>query len=944
MVIILLQRLIVIDLASVLVFSLFTLVVAASIVLSQFRYLYASSSLYSWGVLAFLCYMSVKYDGTHDAAILAIPGVIVAASLILKRQHFVFFALAAIVSVAGIGVAEMTGAIQSIYSHHTNVDDLVDLLVILGVTAVAIRMLSDSLNRSFARAVASEREARRQSEQVRASELRYRTLFESANYAIFLMVDGRFIECNSMAMRMFGCEVASDIIDHYPWEFSPMRQPDGAESGTKAKAVIDAALAGIPQRFYWKHSRKDGSEFDAEVSLKAFDLGSEKVIQAMVADITERMKAEEALRRSEETFYKIFHASPVPMSISKLETGEYVDANESFLHHMEFEREELIGRTAVDLKTWGEPEKRKDFATTLLRERSIHNFEGQYRTKSGKIGYSILSAEVLNLNGEPHALGVSVDITDRKRAEEALHLQISALESTANSIVITDREGTIQWANPAFSKMTGYDTIEALGQNPRVLKSGTHTNEFYSSLWKTILGGEVWHGEIVNRRKDGTVYDEEMTITPVRSADGKIRNFVAVKQEITERKKAEEVLKRYELISEYARDAILLVEAKSGRILEANKAAERMYGYTREELLLLNLRDLRIAETVHTLAAEMKEADEKGIFLETTHCHKDGTTFPVEVSARGALIGGSRLLISIIRDVTDRKRVQDALKESDQLHRALVSASPDAITVSDRDGFVSFVSERALTLFGESQFDEFYGRRLIDRVVPEDRASAMDDVQRVITEGIHRASEYVMVRKDGKRFIAEIHREPHRDSSGHIIGYVAFVRDITERKRAEKELEEKERRYRALFDLSPGGIVLTDIGGNILEANQAATSMNGYSTDELVGKNVRMLVRPQDLQEVERNIEQLRRGTALQHEVVNVKKDGSLCDIELRESVISLPDGKQGILSITSDISERKKSEKLLRESEARFTPMISAAISSSRTATMPFCFWMLMA
>jgi diguanylate cyclase (GGDEF)-like protein/PAS domain S-box-containing protein len=141
------------------------------------------------------------------------------------------------------------------------------------------------------------------------------------------------------------------------------------------------------------------------------------------------------------------------------------------------------------------------------------------------------------------ATRLNLTLDSMRRSAEALRLQATALESTANAIVITDRQGSIQWVNPAFTVLTGYTAEEALGQEPSFLKSGAHDAHFYQTLWNTILSGAVWRGEITNRRKDGTPYVEEMTITPVRSDKGEITQFIAIKVDITDRKTAEEQVK-----------------------------------------------------------------------------------------------------------------------------------------------------------------------------------------------------------------------------------------------------------------------------------------------------------------------------------------------------------------------------------------------------------------
>jgi two-component system cell cycle sensor histidine kinase/response regulator CckA len=132
-------------------------------------------------------------------------------------------------------------------------------------------------------------------------------------------------------------------------------------------------------------------------------------------------------------------------------------------------------------------------------------------------------------------------VEDQKRAEEALRLQTTALEAAANAIIITNRDGTIEWCNPAFTSLTGHGIEESQGHNPRELvRSGQHGLAFYKQMWDTILAGQVWRGELINRRKDGALYSEEQTITPVLGGEGQVTHFIAVKQDVTERKRAEE--------------------------------------------------------------------------------------------------------------------------------------------------------------------------------------------------------------------------------------------------------------------------------------------------------------------------------------------------------------------------------------------------------------------
>jgi PAS domain S-box-containing protein len=167
------------------------------------------------------------------------------------------------------------------------------------------------------------------------------------------------------------------------------------------------------------------------------------------------------------------------------------------------------------------------------------------------------------------------DITGRKRAEQQLRVQTTALDAAANAIVITDFHGTIQSVNAAFTALTGYTAQEAVGQNPRVLKSGAHDESFYRNLWQTISSGQVWSGQLTNRRKDGSLYVEEMTITPLRDAAGRIARYIAIKQDITGRKKAEMEIERQASFPRFNPNPVMELSA-TGEINYHNEAASVM--------------------------------------------------------------------------------------------------------------------------------------------------------------------------------------------------------------------------------------------------------------------------------------------------------------------------------------------------------------------------------
>jgi diguanylate cyclase (GGDEF)-like protein/PAS domain S-box-containing protein len=185
----------------------------------------------------------------------------------------------------------------------------------------------------------------------------------------------------------------------------------------------------------------------------------------------------------------------------------------------------------------------RDFFEMLLSGVGTETYELAFLKKEKELIW--VRTEATCFEGGQESRVVMVDVTKSKRAEENLLLQSAALDAAANAIVITDHEGTIEWVNRSFTSLTGYTSTEAVGRNLReMIKTDQQEAEIYKQLWKTILAGEVWHGQITNRRKDGSTYPEEQTITPLRNKSGKITHFIAVKWDITERKHAEEELRK----------------------------------------------------------------------------------------------------------------------------------------------------------------------------------------------------------------------------------------------------------------------------------------------------------------------------------------------------------------------------------------------------------------
>ncbi len=392
------------------------------------------------------------------------------------------------------------------------------------------------------------------------------------------------------------------------------------------------------------------------------------VLVVIAAEILGRLDAERSNSQGQLALFRalIDHSTDAIEVVDPL-TTRFLDANERAWSDLGYSRDEFIGLRIADVDPSFDSAAGAHVGQEIERSGTVM-FETLHRRKDGSTFPVEVNIARVMLE-RPYLIVVVRDITQRLASTASLRLQSSALNAAANAIVITDRQGTIQWVNAAATSTTGYTVEELVGRNPRdVFKSGAHGQAFYKNLWDTVPGGRVWRGEMVNRRKDGSRYDEDMTVTPITDADGAVTHFVVIKLDITELKRTEDKLREQAELLDHAQDAILLRDLEH-RITYWNKGAERVYGWSAEEAIGRRVSEMGFEDPSAFFEAQRRLLQEGAWTGELASVRKDGSHVLVEsrwTLVRDSAGAPSRVLV-IDTDITERKLLEQQFLRAQRL-------------------------------------------------------------------------------------------------------------------------------------------------------------------------------------------------------------------------------------------------------------------------------------
>lgn len=626
---------------------------------------------------------------------------------------------------------------------------------------------------------------------LREGEGRLKVFLDSVPDAMIIVnMAGKIIQSNIQAERLFGYE--HDELQQVEVNRLVSEDFQSSHSENILKLFEQSQSRDVIYERFACH--KDGHQFTVEISLNLQRLGPEPVLFFAIRETRQRKQAKPKLDVNQNLLRQMLES--IPDSIFAVDWDyRLLNSNQRF-------QQELITSGGQPLEL-GKPVLSSDYPPEVL-----DYWQTAYsRALAGETFTS--ESSWIDVNGKLHAhenrfsplrdedgtilgtLVVAHDITNRKHAEESLRLQSAALNAAENEIIITDIQGTILWVNPAWSKVTGYTLDEALGKNPRIIKSGKHDQAFYKEMWDQILSGNTWTSEMINKRKDGTLFHEDVNISPVYDSQGRITHFVGVKQDITQRKQAEQKLRESEARSTAMLNAIpdmMFRLDREGVFLDFKADFTDLYVQSENNIIGRKIREILPPEVSELVEQKIQITLENNI-LQTFEYQLQIPDQGMQSYEARMVSSGMHEVIVIVRNITSRKLVEEQIRESESRFATIVMNSQVAISISlMRNEQIIQTNPAFVRLFGFSP-EEISGNTTLGLGIWSNASEYQQFVETLTTQRNVQSTEITMRIRSGAERQVILWGELIEISGDPCI--LMQIVDITERKRAELMLSQR---------------------------------------------------------------------------------------------------------------------------------------------------------
>ncbi len=756
---------------------------------------------------------------------------------------------------------------------------------------------------------------------LRESEESYRILTETASDAIIRIDAGSIIQfVNAAATRIFGyCEAemtGQSLMMLMPEAMREQHRKGFERYLTSGERKLNWASIEVSAR------HKDGREFPLEISFGEYVQNRTRFFIGVARDITQRKQTERQIRDSEERFAKAFNSSPLALTISSLETGKIIEINQTFENVSGFTRDEAIGKTTIELGLWANAEDREREIETVKKTGEIRNVEYRFRVKDGREVIGLLSAESIEVGGEPCALTVIQDITERSHAEKKLRESEERFRDLADNISqlawMMDADGWIFWYNQRWYDYTGTTLEEMQGWGWQAVHHPDHVGRVTEYFKKFIASGEEWEDTFPLRGKDGEYRWFLSRAMPIRDDDGKIVRWFGTNTDITERNAAEKSLReselRYSLAQEAGNVGVWDWNVATGRTYWS-ETMWRIYGSNRyetdpdEAFWLSHIHPDDRDRAKLSIEAGLESADDRHTDMFRI-VQKGGGIKWIESNAtiQRDDSGKPVRMYGVDIDITDKKSTEERIRRRETQLRLITNSVPGLISYIDKDRRFRFVNHQYTEWFGHPE-NEIIGQHMRDLLGVKTYKIVQPKVDQVLAGETCSIETLIHYPKAGSRFV-QLSYTPDFAEDGTVRGFYVLVTDLTERKLAEDQLRTSEERMRVLmWSLTEHAILSINLEGKIEAWNRGAELIFGYEKDEILGCHIEKLFTPEDVGKGQ-HIKEMRASRQKGHAADDrwhVRKDGSRFFASGEMTPVYVGRKLIGYAKIVRDLTETKR-------------------------------------
>ncbi|MHA2204519.1 MAG: PAS domain S-box protein [Candidatus Thorarchaeota archaeon] len=762
----------------------------------------------------------------------------------------------------------------------------------------------------------------------------FRSIVSKSSIGVLIIQKDKILYANATAAEMAG--VSLERIRR--WTMNDVFQNLIETDREKAQKLYEERVGdgSVSQELIFSYAHSSGKTRAVSVEVQEMDVGEEPALLVLCSDVTEVIEAKEGLRlkendiqESEQQYQLILESLGDAIHVVERDMTVILQNQAMYEWLSTFNlKQEIVGVKLID-------------AFPHLSKETLNEYEQVFRTgKShfiiqkppstlGELVVEVRKIPLLKAGKVEQVITVIRDVTEQHNAEAALRESEmkyrSLFDNAADEIYIHDLEGVLLAVNPIACERLGYAQEELLEMTISEIDSDTAV-ERIPKIMKEIMDNKMARFESEHLAKDGSIYPIEVNARLIEYEGQSAIQSSA--RDISTRKVAEKALQeseaKYSQLFIRSNDAIFLHDL-DGRIIDANDRALQLFQFSISDMLQLNIAELHPESVLEASAKAFTNiVKEESVRFEIEFKKKNGEIFTADVSANLISIAGERVVQGIVRDITEKKMAETALRESQEQFSMFANTVPGPVFIKDKDSNIIYVNQYMIDSMGAH---DWVGKSTL-KIFPKQLAQEMiESDQKALREGLTEIRQ-VVPDKNGIEHVYKTYKFPLKriDKEPLLCG---ISLDITELVRAEEALRESEERFRLLYENLSDGVFLTNSQGLITMAGERSQEIFGYSPEELVGTHFSGLVHPDEREGIinafrERIISGGEQKAGL--EVKGVRKDGSEFFFHITNTLLFEDDKPAGFQSLIRDVSDRKEVLEALREQKERYQVLFDAS------------------